>query len=144
MDSRFENVLPEVLKAKAQDYLDDSTLVNIWNWYCSYQNMDDYVYNNDDDFFETYFEGRPGEAVRAVLFGHYNYNDDWVWFNGYANLDSSSTLPDIVDIDEVIGWIVREENYDEALDYFEISDIEETAEELGFEVPADDGDEYLD
>lgn len=32
-------------------------------------------YENDDDFFNTYFSNNVIEAVRAVSFGDYNYSD---------------------------------------------------------------------
>lgn len=45
---------------------------------------------NDEEFFSVYFEGRPMEAVRAVSFGDYKYNDAYVKFNGYGNLETYS------------------------------------------------------
>lgn len=53
---------------------------------CRSENM---IYGNDEMFFdETLSNMSRSEIVRAVFFGKYNYNDDWVWFNGYANLES--------------------------------------------------------
>lgn len=43
---------------------------------------------NDEDFFNTYFENRVDEAVRAVCYGKYNYTDEYVRFNTYGNLES--------------------------------------------------------
>lgn len=48
------------------------------------------VYENDDDFFNTYFNNNVIEAVRAVSFGEYNYSDEYVKFNAYGNLESLS------------------------------------------------------
>lgn len=45
-------------------------------------------YENDEDFFETFFYGRIDEAVRAVCYGNYNYTDEFVKFNAYGNLES--------------------------------------------------------
>ena len=53
--------------------------VNGWN-----SALDDYQYN-DEDFFNTFFEGRPMEAVRAAVYGDYNYTDDYVKFEGYVS-----------------------------------------------------------
>lgn len=44
--------------------------------------------HNDEDFFNTYFENRVDEAVRAVCYGDYNYTDEYVRFNAYGNLES--------------------------------------------------------
>ena len=47
------------------------------------------VYEFDDDFFNTYFEGKPEEAARATFFGKIeNWNDEYIRFNGYGNLES--------------------------------------------------------
>lgn len=59
---------------------------NSWNgsldWYCYYE--------NNEDFFEMFFEGKPTEAVRAVCYGDYNFMDGYVQFNGYGNLESKN------------------------------------------------------
>ncbi len=46
------------------------------------------VYENDSWFFEEFFKDSPQEAVRASLYGDYNYNDPYVKFDGYMNLTS--------------------------------------------------------
>lgn len=49
------------------------------------------VYDFDDDFFDTYFEGKPEEAARATFFGNIeNWMDEYIRFNGYGNLESLS------------------------------------------------------
>ena len=45
-------------------------------------------WNNDDDFFNTFFSNKPMEAVRSAYYGNYNYCDEYVRFNGYGNLES--------------------------------------------------------
>ncbi len=67
----------------------------------------DYQYN-DEDFFNIYFEGRPMEAVRAVFYGDYNYNDDYVKFNGYGNLVSLSEYEVEGELKENIEGIMDE------------------------------------
>lgn len=59
--------------------------VNSWD-----SSLDSYeVMEFDDDFFSTYFEGRPEEAARATFFGNIqNWMDDYIRFNGYGNLES--------------------------------------------------------
>ena len=46
------------------------------------------VMENDEEFFDMYFEGKPAEAVRAAYYGNYNYMDEYVRLNGYGNLES--------------------------------------------------------
>lgn len=45
-------------------------------------------WNNDEEFFNTFFYNNPMEAVRSSFFGHYNYCDKYVKFNGYGNIES--------------------------------------------------------
>lgn len=51
--------------------------------------LEDYDYwENDEEFFNTFFEGRPMEVARATFYGDYRYCDAYVHFNAYGNLDS--------------------------------------------------------
>ena len=45
-------------------------------------------FDNDEEFFNTYFYNNPTEAVRSAYYGDYNYCDKYVRFNGYGNLES--------------------------------------------------------
>ena len=56
----------------------------------SIDNSLDYLeyYENDEEFFNTFFYNNPTEAVRSAYYGDYNYCDDWVKFDGYMNLKS--------------------------------------------------------
>ena len=45
-------------------------------------------WDNDEEFFNTFFYNNPMEAVRASFYGDYNYCDNWVKFDGYENLKS--------------------------------------------------------
>lgn len=61
-----------------------ATTINAWNGELDYL----MVFENDEEFFNTYFTNNPAEAVRASQFGDYNYNDEYVRFDGYGNLKS--------------------------------------------------------
>ena len=45
-------------------------------------------WDNDEEFFNTFFYNNPTEAVRSAYYGDYNYCDNYVRFNGYGNLES--------------------------------------------------------
>lgn len=45
-------------------------------------------WNNDEEFFNTFFYNNPSEAVRSSYYGDYNYCDEYVKFDGYGNLKS--------------------------------------------------------
>lgn len=80
-------------------------------------------YENDDDFFNTYFSDDVIEAVRAVSFGDYNYSDDYVRFDAYGNLKSASEYEYYSELEEYADEIA--ERY---LDLVEIGDIDDVVE----------------
>ena len=45
---------------------------------------------DDDDFFDMMFGTNVLDAVRAVCYGDYNYQDDYVRFDAYGNLESAN------------------------------------------------------
>ncbi|QZA69511.1 hypothetical protein 035JT004_281 [Bacillus phage 035JT004] len=82
--------------------------VNSWN--SELEHLD--YQHNDEDFFNTYFEGEPMKAVRAALYGDYHYMNDYVKFDGYGNLVSMSEY----EVEEEL-----KENIDEIMDALESS-----------------------
>lgn len=103
--------------------------ISIHNSYCVVNNYEYEIFSNEDDFINEYFS-TPAEAVKAAVFGHYSYGDDYVWFNGYANIESGSfedTLP-LTSAQELAEWFVKNENYSD-IDYLdEMSDFIEYME----------------
>jgi hypothetical protein len=114
----------------AKDYLNclsNSELVSIHNKYCqSTNNSDDEIYTNDEEFFNTFFDGKVIEAVRAISYGEYNFNNEYVTFNGYANLESFDDPTSNVDIESIANDILENpENYDiELEEVFTIDSID--------------------
>ena len=82
--------------------LDVVSELNSWNG--CLENLD--FFENDEEFFNTFFEN-PMEAIRATYYGNYNYNDDYVKFNGYGNIDSYSEYERIEEIKDNIDDIVE-------------------------------------
>ena len=60
--------------------------LNSWNACLDYLD----VYENDEEFFNIFFEGKPAELARAIYYGDFNYNDNYIKFNGYGNLETYS------------------------------------------------------
>ena len=77
--------------------------LNSWNACLDYLD----VYENDEEFFNMFFEGRPAEVARAIYYGDFNYNDEYIKFNGYGNLESFSEY----EYEELL-----EENIEEIID----------------------------
>ena len=73
---------------------------------------------NSWDFFSTYYNGNPYEVARAINYGSYNYNDEYVKINVYGNLESISeySFNDLVEEykEEIITEyldIIEEDNF---------------------------------
>lgn len=115
-DDFFQKIydLMEVLE-KIENYSDDEW-VGLHNQYCQNENYsDDEIYSFDEDFFETFFEGKPMEAARATAFGDVNWSDDYIKFNGYGNLVSINkwSIDNYIDKDAIMRDIAENpENYD--------------------------------
>ena len=96
-------------KEKIREYLlnNEETLLDVVSelnsWNNCLENLD--FWENDEEFFNTFFNN-PMEAIRATYYGNYNYNDDYVKFNGYGNIDSYSEYERIEEIKDNIDDIV--------------------------------------
>ena len=85
-------------------------------------------WENEEDFFETFFTGKIDEAVRAAYYGDYTYTDQYVIINAYGNLDTLSDFELQNLLEENIDEIVEE-----LLDIWqdeEISDVHDKTREL--------------
>ena len=89
-----------------QDVVDE---LNAWNGCLEHLRF----YDNNEDFFNTYFYNNPAEAVRAAHYGEYNYADDYVTFDAYGNLASYSEYEMERELKECVDEIIEElaENY---------------------------------
>ena len=116
-----ESLLNEI-KGLLLNYLDTLRDVvselNSWNGCLNYLE----VYENDEEFFDMFFEGRPAEVARAIYYGDYNYNDEYVKFNAYENLESLSEY----DYEELLEENIEEitENLIEYAEYISIDNEE--------------------
>lgn len=111
---KTRNELIEMIK----DF-DTHEIFELNNRFCDYANyFDDYIYINDEEFFDNYFTEKI-EIARAVQYGDYNIHHEYVKFNGYGNLETmdfldSDNLPDIVE--NIADYVV--ENYEDFQDLF--------------------------
>lgn len=139
--------------------IDTDVLIGIWNTYCSDENMDDYIYENDDYNINEIFT-KPDEALRAAFYGDYRYNHDYFVLNGYGNLESFDEYDayNHIDIDILADYIMENgcdelsENYseelqDEFLNYIneKFEDREFTEDDIpgGTDLITEDWDEIL-
>lgn len=95
---------------------------DIW---CYKGELADYVwYENDKDFFDTYYYKNPMEAVRATLDGVYNWDDDFVKIDYDGNLKSCTRFELQEDIENNIEEIIKQviEYKNELVQYTYIKD----------------------
>jgi hypothetical protein len=123
-----------IKKSELGDYIDElssSELVDVWNTYCRESENENEIYDNDEYFFDMYFNNRIIEAVRAVSYGEYNYTDEYVIFNGCANLETFNNPEDHIDRDELISYIEEHpEEFDIELEgEYDIDDLNDFVEE---------------
>ena len=119
-------------KEKIREYLlnNEETLLDVVSelnsWNGCLENLD--FWENDEEFFNTFFDN-PMDAIRATYYGNYNYNDDYVKFNGYGNVDSYSEYERIEEIKDNIDDIV-----DNLIEYYYNIYINEELENLILEL----------
>ncbi|WP_297095584.1 antirestriction protein ArdA [uncultured Draconibacterium sp.] len=99
------------------DFMNDNGLDNLnnegdnllflWNEYCQENGYENEIYNFDDDFFNTFLSDNPMEAFRLGCFSDINWNDDYIYFNGYGNLESVSDPSGEIDETALIDWIIE-------------------------------------
>jgi len=95
-------------KKSIKNYLENlsaNELVNIHNEYCdSVNDKDDYIYSNDEYFFAENFSGNFMKLAKAISFGDYRYQDEFIKFNGYGNLESFQeyNVGNIIDVDAIL------------------------------------------
>ena len=126
-------------KEKIREYLlnNEETLLEVVSelnsWNSCLDNLD--FWENDEEFFNTFFDN-PMEAIRATYYGNYNYNDDYVKFNGYGNIDSYSEYERIEEIKDNIDDIV-----DNLIEYYYNIYINEELENLILELLEEEEEE---
>ena len=120
-------------------------LHNVWAYE---ESSDDLIYDNIDSQLDELF-ATPTEAVRAASFGNYKYHDSYMWFNGYANLESGTYEHDLnIDQSALCSYFEGYQSKLAGLDGFEEAadwdgDEESCCEYCG-EPFEDDGDPYID
>lgn len=119
MENRINNLVSEKIKEVLKDndniLMDTIQSINGWNGNFDHLRFD----NNDEEFFDTYFNNNPYEVARATFYGDYRFNDDYVYFNAYGNLESFNYIYDFItdsDIEDITEDIINNySSYD--LDY---------------------------
>lgn len=104
----WDKVFNYIELSKKVDFDDYEELLSYHNQKCSEEGSESYIYDFDEDFFSEHFSDKPMEAARSVSFGEVNWSDEYIKFNGYANLESiaKQSLDRHIDKDELIEWLL--------------------------------------
>lgn len=129
-----ENEIKEYLLENTDTLRQVVNDLNSWNGCLDHLEVMEF----DDDFFNTYFEGKPMEAVRAWHFGSDNntWNDEYIRFNGYGNLE---TLTEYAYEEELKGSI--DEIVSNLIDYQNHVDLNDELEALLSDDDQEEGEE---
>lgn len=99
----------EVFKEKF-DELSLSDRLLIYNEYCINYGSNEPICYFEEDFFDCYFSDKM-EVARAVFFGNiHSWDDEYVRFNAYGNLESLSEFDVANEIDDYAEEIFEYEN----------------------------------
>lgn len=98
---KFENI-KNYLLGNEKELLNIVQEINSYNG--SLDNLN--FYENDEEFFNTFFADNPMEVARATFYGNYKYCDQYVRFNGYGNLESFDEYEAMKEIKAYIDDIV--------------------------------------
>lgn len=82
-------------------------------------------YENDEYFFETFFPNNSMEAVRTTYYGDYNFNDDYVRFDAYGNVESFNDWKLMKEYEDNIDDIIEKliEHYEDIYLSEELSEL---------------------
>lgn len=98
-DKNNEELLEQMANWLRNNFQEAWELVRAMNSYDgAFEDLD--YWENGEDFFQTFYANNIDEAVRAVCYGEYNYNDEYVRINAYGNLESANES----DIEDEIGY----------------------------------------
>lgn len=79
-------------------------------------------WENDEDFFDTFYADDIVGAVRAVCYGDYTFTDEYVKINAYGNLETTNYIQDELEgyVDDIVDHLI--ENWDEFKDTIDITE----------------------
>lgn len=113
-----------------EDALCDDTQISIINEYLD-NHGESRIYQNDSDGLEDMLECTDkSEIVRAISFGQYSWNDSYVKFNDYGNIESFNALwgSDSVWLEDMIAWLTEGDNSPRLDLVYTILDADEVAD----------------
>lgn len=82
-----------------------------------------WIWENEKEFFDTFFFKNPYEAARAIYYGSYAFTDPYVRFNAFGNIESLTEYEFEEDFKDYIDEIIESlEEVEIDLDYYGIEE----------------------
>ena len=132
---RIENQIKEILDGDFDKLTQCIQELNSWNGCLDWLEF----YENDDDFFEMFFGNRSLDMLHAMKYGNFDFDDEYVKFNGYGNLDSYSYREVKEEVEDNLDEIV--DNLIENKDSIDIRWIDSEIADLLDELDEEDEEE---
>jgi hypothetical protein len=89
-------------------YTDDS--ISLWNEYCDESfDSENKIYENNEEYFNEHYYDSPMDAVRAVIFGNYKLNDDYLHIRN-GNIETFNYISDKkcpLDRNKLVEWLLE-------------------------------------
>jgi hypothetical protein len=82
-------------------------LLSAWNDYCSENNADDQIFDFDDDTLQMLFGDDPMKVFQAGVNAQINWSDNYLYFDGYANMHSTNDPSNHIDETVLVDWILE-------------------------------------
>lgn len=96
------------MRNKIMEYLacDCNYIIGIYNEFCDENNDSDariYTMDELDDMLDS---KTPTQILMMMHFGNFNPMDEYFRFDGYGNLESTDFLEDWINLDDIIDYII--------------------------------------
>lgn len=104
------------MEEKIKEYVESLTNEekrSLWNEYCNADNRaDDWIYNMSE--FDDINEGKtPSDIALNICYGDFRATDNYFWFDGYGNFESSDCIDNDSSpfyVDELVDYIIENDN----------------------------------
>ena len=109
--AEFEKIykLIDFLDSEGLDNLENEgdNLLSLWNEYCSENDKGDQLYPFDDDTLHRLIPKHHMKAFQAGVNAKINWSDDYLYFDGYANIHSTNDPSNHIDEAILTEWILE-------------------------------------
>ena len=91
--------------------MSDSEMIDLWNEYCGDNGYyDDRIEYFDESVFNDLMSGKtPYEIYQIIDNSDISFFNDYCRYDGYE-LNTFSDIYDSIDIDDLVKWVIEEEN----------------------------------